>query len=73
MLLQDIDLAVSLQLFASRVEELRQPLLIPSEQLLPHLNDCLGACNAYFELHQFMKTQHEGLCKARQQLAEVQV
>ncbi|CAD7698978.1 unnamed protein product [Ostreobium quekettii] len=69
---KDMDLAVSLQLFASRVEELRQPLQIPSVELLPRLDECVTVCQVYLELHQFMATQQHRLCHARRQVADAQ-
>ncbi|GAX80940.1 hypothetical protein CEUSTIGMA_g8375.t1 [Chlamydomonas eustigma] len=69
---QDLELAVSLQLFASRMEELRDQLQIQVSELLPALDGPGGALCGYIQAHAFLAAGKQAADEAREKAAEAQ-
>ncbi len=66
---RDVDSAISLNLFASRVDEVRRPLLLALHTALPPAGDALAALVSYGSAHVFMRAAADRARGAREERA----
>lgn len=71
--LQGMDLAVNLQLFESRCQELQGRLEVPRQELLISLEISAEYTQSCFELHTYMSDVYEKIQTSKKKVAEAQV